>query len=375
MKPASRKKDWSPPLWAGCSASAWARLLAANRFAVHRSRWHVAALASAASVFNSALGLAQRIVHGRRIAGTPITNAPVFILGHWRAGTTLLHELLGRDPRHAFPTTYECFAPHHFLLTRPWLPRLLARPAPTRPMDRMAAGYDRPQEDEFAMCLLGQPSPYRRIAFPNRPDAGALDLRGLSPRALRRWKSTLYRFVQALTLSHGGRRLILKSPPHACRIGTLLELFPDARFVHVVRDPYEVYPSTLHLWRVLYALWGLQRPAWEGLPEQILDTFAEMYDRLEEGKRLIPPGRFFELRYEDLVRDPVARTEAIYRALELGDFEPARPGVEAHADEVKDHEVNRYVLTPDERLAVTLRWGEVIRRYGYAPRWPREPEA
>ncbi|MFO0843086.1 MAG: sulfotransferase [Gemmataceae bacterium] len=346
------------------------RLLAANRFAVHRSRWRVAALATAASLVNSALGLGQRAVHGRRIAATPVARGPVFILGHWRTGTTLLHELLGRDPRHAFPTTYECFAPHHFLLTRPWLPRLLARLGPTRPMDRMAAGYDRPQEDEFALCLLGQPSPYRRIAFPNRAPAGdgSLDLCGLSPRALRRWKEAYHHLVQAWTLAHGGRRLVLKSPPHTCRVGTLLELFPDARLVHVVRDPYDVYPSTLHLWRVLYGLWGLQRPTWEGLPELVLDTFTQVYDRLEEGKRLIPPGRFIEVRYEDLVRDPVAQVEVVYHGVGLGDFAPARPHVEEYVAGMKGYEVNRYLLTPDERRTVTRRWGEVIRRYGYALR-------
>lgn len=368
MKPA-RKKDWSPPPWVGCTASTWARLLLSGRFAVHRSRWHVAALVSGVSLFNSALGLLQRMVYGRQVAATPIAEAPVFLLGHWRTGTTLLHELLGRDPRHSFPTTYECFAPHHFLLTRSWLPRFLARPGPNRPMDRMAAGYDHPQEDEVALCLLGQPSPYRRIAFPNRPTAGAgLDLDGLSPRALRSWKDTYLHLIRALTLAHGGRRLILKSPPHTCRVGTLLELFPDARFVHVVRDPYDVYPSTLHLWRVLYGLWGLQRPTWEGLSEQVLDTFPRVYDRLEEGNRLVPAGRFFEVRYEDLVRDPVAQVEAVYRAVDLGDFAPARPHVEAYAAGMKEYEVNRYLLTPDERRAITRRWEKVIVRYGYALR-------
>jgi hypothetical protein len=169
-------------------------LLASNRFAVHRSRWPTAAVVSAVSVLHTALGLAQQAVYRRQIAHTPIAHAPVFILGHWRTGTTLLHELLTRDPRHAFPTTYDGFAPHHFLLTRSWLPRLLGRLMPSRrPMDHMAAGWDRPQEDEFALCLLGQPSPYRRIAFPNRPiDLGALDLRGLPPAALRRWQTTFY---------------------------------------------------------------------------------------------------------------------------------------------------------------------------------------
>src|SRR5947209_6912737 len=224
-----------------------------------------------------------------------------------------------------------------------------------RPMDNVAAGLDHPQEDEFALCLLGQPSPYERIAFPNRPaaGAGALDLRGLTPAARRRWKATFCRLVQALTLAHPGRRLVLKSPPHTCRIPTLLELFPDARFVHVVRDPYVVYPSTLHLWRVTYGINGLQKPSWAELPDYILDTFVQVYDRLEEGRRLVPPGRFHELRYEDLVRDPLGQLEAVYRGLGLGDFGPARPSVEAYLAGLKDYETNRYFLTPAEREEIT----------------------
>jgi hypothetical protein len=320
----------------------------------------------------------QQAVYGRRVARTPVPRAPVFILGHWRSGTTLLHELLAQDPRHAFPTTYECFAPHHFLVTRSWLPRLLGWLMPgRRPMDNMAMGWDRPQEDEFALCLLGQPSPYERIAFPNRPadDADALDLRGLSSRVLRQWKTTFFRLMQELTFAKGGRRLVLKSPPHTCRIPTLLELFPDARFVHIVRDPYVIYPSTLHLWRVLYGVHGLQRPSWKGLPETILQTFEQMYDRLEAGRSLIRPGHFHELRYEDLVRDPIGQLEVIYRVLELGEFEPARPRVEAYLAGLKNYETNRYTLTPDERRKITRHWGAVIRRYGYPVRGDDEGEA
>jgi hypothetical protein len=303
------------------------------------------------------------------VARTSVRHAPVYVLGHRRTGTTLLHELLARDPRHAFPTTYDCFAPHHFLLSRPWLPRLLGWLMPSRrPMDNMAAGWDRPQEDEFALCLLGQRSPYERIAFPNRPEAGAgaLDLMGLTPGERRGWERAFYRLVQRLTCGHGGRRLVLKSPPHTCRIPTLLRLFPDARFVHIVRDPYVVYPSTLHLWRVLFAAHGLQRPSWEELPEHVLGSFVLLYERLEEGKRLLGPGRFHELRYEDLVQDPVGRLEELYRGLDLGDFEPARPAALAYLAGLGTYEPNRYLLTGEERRTITSRWGPVIRRYGYS---------
>src|SRR5262249_18962829 len=150
------------PLWAGCDLLAWGRLLARNGFAVCRSRWRLAAAVTAASVVQSTLRVLQAATVGRTPGG-PLRDGPVFVLGHWRSGTTLLHELLARAPRHAAPTTFDCLSPHPFLLTRSWLPALLRRFAPRRrPMDNMAAGWDRPQEDEFALCLLGLPSPYER---------------------------------------------------------------------------------------------------------------------------------------------------------------------------------------------------------------------
>jgi hypothetical protein len=362
--------DWSPLLWFGCDTLTWAQLLSSNSFRVHRSRWGAAALVSVVSLFNTLLRWTQQVSLGQLVARTPVGAAPLFILGHWRTGTTLLHELLALDPRHAAPTTYDCFAPHHFLVSRSWLPRLLGWVVPPRrPMDEMTAGWERPQEDEFALCLLGLPSPYRRIAFPNLPpDRGSRDLGVLPPWARRRWKAALYRLVQQLTLANGGRRLVLKSPPHTCRIPTLLELFPDARFVHLIRDPYDVYPSTLHLWRFLYTAHGLQPPAWQELPAYILDTFVLMHERLEESKPRIPPGRFHELRYEDLVREPVGQLQAIYQALDLGDLAAATPHVEEYMPRMKAYKTNRYVLTAAERRAITARWGIVIRKYGYAIR-------
>src|SRR5947209_14240543 len=87
-----RNADWTPQLWLGFDAFAWLRLLARNRFAVHRSRWHVVLIVTAASLVNTALRFVQQLAYGRRIAATPRPDAPLFVLGHWRTGTTLLHE-------------------------------------------------------------------------------------------------------------------------------------------------------------------------------------------------------------------------------------------------------------------------------------------
>jgi hypothetical protein len=343
------------------------RLLWKNHFAVAPRYFYMPLVMTTVSVMNSALQLLQESWYGSRLDRTPLREPPLFIIGHWRTGTTFLHELLIRDPRHAYATTFECLAPNHFLLTGRWLPRWLQWMMPShRPMDNMAVGWDRPQEDEFALCILGQPSPYQRIAFPNRPpEDGSLDLGGLSPRARRHWKATFLRLMRELTYAHGGRRLVLKSPPHTARIPVLLELFPDARFVHIIRDPYDVYPSTLKLWRALFLTQGLQRPTFAGLEENVLRMYVQMYERLDEGRKLTAPGRFTELRYEDLVRDPIGQLEAIYRQLDLGDFAAARPAVEDYVAGLRNYETNRHQLSPSETDTITRRWGPIIRRYGY----------
>jgi hypothetical protein len=360
-------REWTPRIWEGIDFFAWLRLLVRNRCAVGLAYVYIVVVVTLVSFFHTLLRFVQQVLYGGRIRRTPIREAPLFIIGHWRTGTTLLHELLILDERHTFPTTYECLEPNHFLLTEAVIPRLLPFLMPSRrPMDNMPAGWDRPQEDEFALCMMGQPSPYLTIAFPNRPpqDQAALDLDELSPRARRRWKRAFRRLLQQITL-RDPRRLILKSPTHSCRIRHLLEMFPEARFVHIVRDPYLVFPSTVNLWKTLYETHGLQKPRFAGLENYVYRTFTHLYAKLEEGKQLVAPERFYEMRYENLVRDPLGEMRALYAHLGLGEFERVLPRLQEFVAGMKGYRTNRYAQTPEVRDEITRRWGDVIRRYGY----------
>ena len=242
----------------------------------------------------------------------------------------------------------------------------------------MKAGWTRPQEDEFALCMLGLPSPYLTIAFPNRPPQCQkyFDLEGLSRRELATWKRTFRRFLQVLTFKNP-KRLVLKSPPHTCRIKVLLEMFPDARFVHIVRDPHVVFPSTVNLWKSLYRKHGMQTPAFAGLEEYVFTTFTRLYQRLHETQSLVRPNRFYELRYEDLVDDPIGEMEKLYTHLELGNFDEYVPRLKEYLADNANYETNRYELTPEQIAEIERRWGTVIRRYGYERdlREPRPTEA
>lgn len=362
----SRWHEWAAPVWIGCSFPAWARLLIRNRFAVHPSRWHFAVLFTLVSAVNSVLGWLQRILFDGRVAKTAIADAPIFIVGHWRTGTTLLHELLVLDDRHTGPTGFECVAPQHFLLTErfaPWAGFMVSK---HRAMDNMDLSLHHPQEDEFVWCMLGQPSPYLTLAFPNRPPRHEryLDLEQLTLRELEAWKRTLFKFVQQLYFRRR-KAVILKNPNHSFRIKVLLDVFPQAKFIHIIRDPYVVYPSSIHLLKSLSRVHSLQRPTFQGLEERILATYVELYRKLDEGRELVDPSQFYELRYEDLIADPEGQLRRLYEHLGLGGFEQYRPRLRQYLADHADYETNTYELSAADRAVVAERWGEIIRRYDY----------
>ncbi|MGD0899293.1 MAG: sulfotransferase [Thermoguttaceae bacterium] len=359
---------WYPRFWYGMTLPGFLRLLVRNRFQVTPRRWGMALGIATAGPTNWLLWLLQEFLLGRRIAATRFPDDPIFVVGHWRSGTTLLHELLVLDPRFTYPNTYDCFAPNHFLVSawffRPLLKLILPK---QRPMDNMAAGWDCPQEDEFALCNMGLPSPYLTIPFSNRPPQNQeyFSLDRVSPRGLERWKRGLLWFLKCLTV-RSPRQIVVKSPPHMFRIRTLLEMFPNARFVHIYRNPYVIFPSTVNLWKRLYRNEGLQMPRFEHLREHVFETFERMYEVFERDRPLIPPGRFCEVRYEDLVADPIGEMKKVYEGLRLGDFEPVRPALAAYFAEKADYKTNRYQLAPEVRSEIAHRWAGFFQRYGYA---------
>jgi hypothetical protein len=375
--PASRKPPgqeafhaypwWSPRFWHGMPLGVWLGLVGENGARVHPSKLGLVATISAAAAFNSLAGPLSEARFRRRLRTPPVTPPPLFILGHWRSGTTLLHELMMLDQRFCCPSTYQCFAPGHFLLTEDVLTRLLAWMMPAkRPMDNVAAGWSRPQEDEFALANLGAPSPYRRMAFPatSSSEPVALDVTKLEPAELDRWKQTLRRFLNRLAV-RDPRRPVLKSPPHTARLGVLAEMFPEARFLHVVRDPFVVFPSTKRLWMSLDEVQGLQVSKGESLDHYVFACFDEMYAAFERDRAAVGPDRLHEIRYEDLVADPVGSLASAYERLGLGGFEAMRPALEDQARSMKQYRTNTYRHEPEIVAEVARRWRPFIDRYGY----------
>lgn len=319
------------------------------------------------SIFNTVANTAETVVHSRRIRKTVIEHDPVFILGHWRSGTTLLHNLLALDQSLTFPNFYQCMCSGHFLLTE----RLITSstnwllPA-TRPMDNIALGWKVPMEDEMAIAVSCGVSPYLMAAFPGRSDIYErfFDFDGVTQAERLLWRETFLTLMKKLTIRQN-RRIVLKSPTHTFRIPALLEMFPDARFAYIFRNPYEVFQSTLHLHRTMFVENSLEPPHLDSAPEEALARFDKCIRMYEQTKKLIPPGNLHEVRFEDLEDDPLETMRNVYLSLRLSDRERARDGLESELPRLRSYRKNRFSIDPETKRLVyeRLRW--IFNLYGY----------
>lgn len=361
-----RYPPWCLRPWYGMGLGAWLGMLRANRFAVRPGRVPMAILVTIAAMCNSALSARQR----RRPLPAEVAAAvpdPIFILGHWRTGTTFLHELLQLDPRLRCPTNYQCFAPDHFPLTERWITRLPGLLPAQRPMDNISLSWGSPQEDELALCNLGLPSFYWRLAFPRLSGLAhldSLDLDGWPEDRRRTWLDALRTFVARIGAGKG-QRPVLKSPTHTGRIGWLARWFPDARFIHLVRHPYQVVPSTVHLWTTMDRAMALQHTPGTRLAGQVLEVFERMYRAFEAGRPGIGAGRIVHVTHPELARDPTTVLERIYHQLDLGEFAPLRERLAVHLAARARYTVRRYPLDPELQRAIRRVCGTYAAAYGF----------
>lgn len=317
-------------------------------------------------VFNSVYGTWETIVNSRAIRNTTIDEPPLFIIGHWRSGTTHLHNLLSLDENLAYCSAFQALFPHHFLSSSAAGILLKLFGPSKRPMDNVAFGSHVPHEDEFALVATSAVSPYLKVFFPVdcREEYACLDPQRLPSRAREEWQESLILLLKKLTLLHG-KRIVLKSPPHLGRVGTLLEMFPDAQFVHIVRDPYTVYVSTKKLWKDAMSSSHLQVPEPEVIDELILSWYTELFALFERDRDLIPRGALHEMRFEDLEERPLESLRSLYDALDLPGFEPMAKRVSEYLESIRGYKKNAYELDAATYEKVARHWRTTFEQYGY----------
>ena len=364
---------FAPPL-------VWARLILANR-GVPKPYWGKLARILIAATLATPLRLAEWLLYSRQIASTKIEHAPLFVVGFGRSGTTHLQNLLAQDPTYGYVSTYQIMTSTFSLVGEGWLKRLMEKGlaemgAQTRPMDNVKVDLDTPQEEDAALASSSIQSAIHHLTFPQQRWRlyEKYVLMGADPEGerltaseLRQWEQAYLRVLQKTTIHNGGRRLLLKNVLNIGRVDHLLRLFPDAKFIHIVRNPYNLYPSLLHLYRELLHVYQLDDYDWSEIESFVTETYPRLMQKYLADRTLIPAGHLAEVRFEDLERDPLGELARLYAELDLPDWENAQTHIAAYLKTIADYRKNAFQLDPAIIERVGEKWRFALEEWNYQP--------
>ena len=348
------------------------------------------------SIFNSILAFVESLLYpDKQIHSIHLNERPVFILGHPRTGTTLLHSLLALDSnRFDICTTFCAGFPNCFLWFESIGKHLFKGVIDeTRPMDNVPLNFDLPQEDELATNLLsGGISPYMPLFFmkqemefrpyftfdSDRTESNHISQEELA-KAKKEWTSSFLYLLKKLTWrgmlrnktnNEPKRRLLLKSPVHTARIQLLLQLFPNAQFIYIHRHPYDVLRSAIHMADTTYWYTYLNTPSEDEILEFILRQYEILWETYEIDRQLLKSNQLIEVSFDELTKDPISTINSIYDKLQWKLSSEYKSNLEKQLSQntnYKNYQRNKHKSLPlNLKAIVDRRWSDSFHRLGYS---------
>ena len=310
----------------------------------------------------------------KKIRQHTIPNPPVFILGYYRSGTTYLQQLFMEDKRLGYHSNFQMVFPEIMLTTEKWLTPVLESITRIFKLNNHVqriplTWYKSPGEEDVAMTAFLDPHAAQwGYFFPEKMSEyfeKYVLFQKISEDEMEKWKQSYFLLLKKISLANKGRQLILKSPPNTARIKMILSLFPDAKFIHINRNPYEVYASNKRLWKVAQEIYTLGSSKSFDVNSNIIDSYSKIMHRYLEDKYLIPTGHLAELRYEEFINNPVESMKNIYTSLHLDDFAYCEKEIVEFSEGQKKYVTLHHQLPDKEVKIISKKWEPIIRQLGY----------
>ena len=311
----------------------------------------------------------QERKYKKLLADKPMENDPLFILGHWRSGTTFVHNIFAQDKHFGYTTTYQTVFPHYVMALQGFFKPTMGWLMPDkRPTDNMELAPDLPQEEEFAINNSCPFNYYNFWFFPEKMNEYCdryLTFKAITPKEEQAFKDNFEKLVKISLWNTNGTQYLSKNPPHTGRLKTMSELFPNAKYIFLMRNPYTVFESTRSFYTNTIKPLELHSIPLEQMEQNILRNYMELYRAYKEQKKYVPEGNIYEVRFEDIEQDALGSTEKIYHDLNIPGWEEARPAIEKYIGGKKGYKKNKYNYDPRTVELVNQHWGEVLDEWGY----------
>ncbi|MEG1748941.1 MAG: sulfotransferase [Tannerellaceae bacterium] len=305
----------------------------------------------------------------RKLADQSLEMDPVFILGHWRSGTTFVHNIFSCDKHFGYNTTYQTVFPNLMLFGQPFFKKNMSFLMPDkRPTDNLELKVDLPQEEEFALSNM-MPYTYYNFWFYPKHMLEYCDryllFDNITEQERQVFKDTFLKLIKISLWNTHGSQFLSKNPPHTGRVKTLVEMFPNAKFIYLKRNPYTVFESTRSFFTNTIQPLRLQDITNEQIELNFIEVYRRLFYKFEEEKHLIPAGNLVEMKFEDFESDAYAMTENAYNQLNLPGFEASKGEIVKYLDKRKGYKKNQYKYNDRTVKLVEDNWGMALKEWGY----------
>lgn len=310
----------------------------------------------------------EYIYFRKKVRKYKFKKSPIFIVGHWRSGTTHLHNLLCKDPSIGFTTTYQAVFPNN--LKSKWIFKTFMKlnMPEKRPADNVKLSTDFPQEEEYALSNMTHSSFYHYFYFPSNNDwlfEKYIRFNGISPNEKNKFKHKYHELLIKAALNTGNDQLVIKNPVNTGRIKLLLEMYPEAKFIHIYRDPIVTYLSSVKFFTSLLQTTSLEDYENEFIIKNIIQNYKNLMKDYFETKTLIPEENLVEIKFEDFDQNNLFYLKEIYKKLELEKWEDAERHFKEYVRAQKQYKKNTYKITRAELDLLLSEWGFAMEKLDY----------
>ena len=354
-------------LTAGITLKHLFRLLHRNKIACHPKYLVRIFFLFQSACWSSLFALIDNARFAKSIVRIDKIPAPIFIIGHWRTGTTLLHKLMSLDPNLIAPTLFHVAIPDGFLSSykfyKPIMKLMVSR---HRPMDMVKMGIDEPQEDEYAIFRMTDFSPLERLIFPETPGYFLMARDSFLPVEEKRteWDNALLLFFRKLYY-FSGKTIVSKNPFNSLRINELRKIFPEARFIHIYRHPFKVIPSTINMFDIVQNQNCLNKNGAKPTISEVSKVFDNIMTKIRHDLNALPKEFYQEIKFEEFEADPLQSLKSLYQTMKLEFSDEFKQKASIYLSEVKDYQKNEFHLTEEEKNTISTSLEHHMKYYRY----------
>ena len=303
----------------------------------------------ASSLWASFFTLLEHLYYDKKIRSITKLNCPIFVVGNWRTGTTFLHQLLALDPQFNYMDVFNVSHPDHFLVSKKYYAAMMTKMMnDTRPMDNVKVGVNEPQEDEYALIKMNDEMVLEKLVFQKGNNFFIEETDDFMPKEKESFSESIKLLMRKLQVT-SDKTPIFKNPFHSLRIPFLRQYFPNAKYIHIYRNPIDVVPSSIHMWNIV----GRQNILKGKWIEPNVEVIAKLYNRIILGIRRefknMNDNSYVEITFENLEKNPIATIKTIYQKLELTFSSDYEKSLLRYCNDLKSYKKNSYTISESDK--------------------------